>query len=392
MKKILHICLANFYVDNYSYQENILPKEHKKLGYDVVIIASTETFLDNERLGYVKPGNYVNEHGIDVYRVQYSRYLPQVFMRKIRSYCGLSEKLNILKPDIIFIHDVQFLDAFKIKNYVLKNPAVKVFVDCHADFGNSARTFLSREVLHKIFYKLCAHALNKVAIKFWGVLPSRVDFLRDVYKLPESKIDLLLMGAEDSYLFLKTNEDFVEKIKTKLNIAKNKKLIVTGGKINSSKSEVLVLLEAVKNFQDDIELVVFGSISDDIRDKFNAVSLQAPNVRHLGWLSVPETYNLLSVADLAIFPGGHSVLWEQCVAIGVPLAIKKSPFMHHLQIGENILWLDDCSLNEIKNVIVRLLSGNTLKVLKENALNDSRLNFSYARIASRSIQHSRPKA
>lgn len=31
--KILHICLASFYIDNYSYQENLLPKFHMISAY-----------------------------------------------------------------------------------------------------------------------------------------------------------------------------------------------------------------------------------------------------------------------------------------------------------------------------------------------------------------------
>ena len=36
--KIIHCCLAAFYIDNFSYQENILPKIHKLQGNDVFII------------------------------------------------------------------------------------------------------------------------------------------------------------------------------------------------------------------------------------------------------------------------------------------------------------------------------------------------------------------
>ena len=45
--KILHCCLAAFYIDNFSYQENIFPKIHKLQGHQVHIIASTETYLEN---------------------------------------------------------------------------------------------------------------------------------------------------------------------------------------------------------------------------------------------------------------------------------------------------------------------------------------------------------
>jgi len=62
--KILHCCLSQFYIDNYSYQENILPRVNKQMGHEVKIIASTETYLDNRNLEYVEPSRYYTEDGI----------------------------------------------------------------------------------------------------------------------------------------------------------------------------------------------------------------------------------------------------------------------------------------------------------------------------------------
>ena len=45
--KILHLMLGCFYIDNYSYQENYLPKHHKLQGHDVEIVASLVTFDEN---------------------------------------------------------------------------------------------------------------------------------------------------------------------------------------------------------------------------------------------------------------------------------------------------------------------------------------------------------
>ena len=74
--KILHCCLAAFYIDNYGYQENILPKIHTLQGNEVKIIASTETYQKNNVLGYVRPSNYINENQIPVVRLPYIKWLP----------------------------------------------------------------------------------------------------------------------------------------------------------------------------------------------------------------------------------------------------------------------------------------------------------------------------
>ena len=39
--------------------------------------------------------------------------------------------------------------------------------------------------------------INPYVNKFYGVLPARVDFLINEYKLPKNKVELLVMGADD---------------------------------------------------------------------------------------------------------------------------------------------------------------------------------------------------
>lgn len=52
--KVVHLCLGSFYPDNYSYQENLLPKFHKELGHCVEVIASTQSFDENGKVCFLK--------------------------------------------------------------------------------------------------------------------------------------------------------------------------------------------------------------------------------------------------------------------------------------------------------------------------------------------------
>jgi hypothetical protein len=38
--KIVHICLACFYVEGMGYQENLLPKYHVKQGHQVTVLTN----------------------------------------------------------------------------------------------------------------------------------------------------------------------------------------------------------------------------------------------------------------------------------------------------------------------------------------------------------------
>ena len=83
--RILHLCLACFYIDGYNYQENILPRINHEDGHDVRILASTETYVDNLHLGYVEPREYVTEYGVPIRKqpesVQPLRPLSEIRIR-----------------------------------------------------------------------------------------------------------------------------------------------------------------------------------------------------------------------------------------------------------------------------------------------------------------------
>lgn len=116
-----------------------------------------------------------------------------------------------------------------------------MYVDNHADFSNSATNWLSKYILHGLIWRKCAYLIEPYTEKFYGVLPSRVDFLRGVYKLPEEKIELLLMGVDDEKLVKLQNKDVRKEIREKHNIQQEDFLIITGGKVDNAKNKFYFL-------------------------------------------------------------------------------------------------------------------------------------------------------
>lgn len=382
--KILHVCLAAFYIDNYSYQENILPLEHKKMGYDVEILASTETFVDNNKLGYINPGEYINENGIKVTRIPYSKFIPHKINRKIRKYASVTKFLEKSKPDIIFFHDLQFYNVKEFIKYFKNNPKVIALADSHTDFSNSAQSFISKNLLHKIIYKKYIKTIDKYIKHYYGVLPARCDFLHDVYGIEEKKISLLVMGAEDHRILEANNKE--NKINTikKYKLNKYSKILVTGGKIDSAKLQTFDLIEAFKKIENegDTVLVIFGSVATEIRERFYE-AINHDNIVYIPWLNVQDSYDLFAISDLVIFPGRHSIYWEQVAGCGVPLLVKKWEGTTHINTNENCLFLEIGSIQELIEKIKYML--NNIKVYKDNAKKAS-LNFSYTNIAKISLE------
>ena len=385
--KILHCCLANFYVDGYGYQENVLPRAHKRQGHDVAILASTETYVDNKELGYVEPRRYATEDGIPITRLEYSRGIPHKLAAKLRFYRGLPEALEQFSPDIIFMHDCQFLGIHHVVKYAERHHAVRIFVDCHTDYFNSARTWVSKHLLHGIIYKYCAGLIEPHVEKFYGVLPARVDFLREAYGLPAEKIELLVLGADDELIQWDRADEIRSSVRTRLGVEDGDLLLLCGGKIDRRKN-IHTLMRAVNRIsRPDIKLVIFGTPNEDMAAEFSELS-ESQYVHAVGWIEPAAAYDYLLAADLAVFPGTHSVLWEQSVGTGCPCIFRRWEGIEHLDVGGNCHFFETGEQDEIERMILEIRSDPRLLAdMKAAATERGIREFSYSEIAKRAIAH-----
>jgi len=383
--RILHLCLASFYIDDYGYQENILPKFHKLQGHTVKIVASTETYINNRELGYIEPKSYTNEHGIPVVRLPYAYLISHRVARKIRAYKGLYEEISNFRPDIIFAHGVQFAGVYDVVRYVKKHSKVKVFVDGHSDFINSARGLFSEHVLHRGLYRHFAQVIDPCVSKFFGVTPLRCDFFHDVYGIDSEKIELLVMGADDSELDYSKRGSIRHRVREKLGISAEAFVLVTGGKIDRLKRiDELIKLMSIGDFS-SIKLIVFGQVAEDL-EAVMAPLLKSDCVIDVGWASTAEVYDYYFAADLAVFPGTHSVLWEMAVGAGLPAILRRWKGMEHVDVGGNCLFVEDDML-ELKMALKRVCFDEVffqkMKMISES---DGIEAFAYSKIAKRALK------
>lgn len=384
--KIVHCCLGSFFNDNYSYQENMLPKYHVRQGHQVVVVASLLSFDHNGKLSLIKStGSYNSRDGYKVVRIDYAKPFYRI-NRFFRHYDGLISILNDEKPDIIFIHGIQFYDILKIVKYVKKHPLTIVYADNHADYCNSATNWLSKNILHRIIYRYYAYKSEPYIRKFFGVLPIRCDFLNDVYKLPESKIEYLEMGIDDAQIEgLNIRENRIE-IRKNLNILDDDFLIITGGKIDKKKN-ILLLMHAVANMTEDrVKLLIFGNVNPDIKDSFCKILNNSDRLIHIGWLDSLDINKYIMASDLAVMPGSHSVLWEQIVGCGIPSVFKHFEGMHHVDIGGNCRFLYNDSIEEINTVIKEIIHNKEFYMTMQTAAeSEERKRFYYSCIAEKAV-------
>lgn len=383
--RITHLCLGCFFPDGYSYQENMLPKYHKKLGHDVTVIASLQTFNDNGEISYMPEATeYINENGVLVIRLDYKK--PLKLYKKIKRFVGTYAAIEKTNPDILFIHGCQFMDMNVVVKYLKNHRNVTVYVDNHADFSNSAKNWFSLSILHKILWRHCAHIIEPYTKKFYGVLPARVDFLKKIYKMPEEKVELLVMGVDDEKVEEALQPEVRKTIRNKYGISENDFLIITGGKIDNYKKQILSLMDAVNKLQDEkVKLIVFGSVIPELKEKVN--ELISPYTQYIGWVQSDQTDKYYAASDLVVFPGRHSVFWEQVAGLGKPMICKAWEGTKHIDLGGNVIFLENESEDELLKII-DAVSHNREQYEKMKTIAESkgRKTFSYYEIAKRSIQ------
>jgi len=390
MSRILHLCLGNFYVDNFSYQENILPKYHKLQGHEVKIIASLYTFNENGEPIYMKEAkSYYNENGIPVTRIKY-RKVPFNKILKAFDNAVLYNEISNFNPDIIFIHNFQFLSLKTIVKYLENNSGknIRVYVDSHADVKNSAKNWLSKNILHKIIWRHYAKIIEPYTTKFYGVSTPSVNFLKEIYHIPSEKIELLPLGIDDEKVKQVIDPYISKKIREKHNVKPSDFLIVTGGKIDNNKPQTLLLMQAIREMNiPNIKLIVFGSIIPELREKFN--NLLGDSVIYVGWLESDDIYKYLSSADLVVFPGLRSVLWIQAIGLGKPCVFNYigPGITDDIDLGGNCIFLYENTVEEIKRVITEIMNNKNLyEQMKKVASTKGMSTFSYKKIAEKSIR------
>ena len=384
--KIVHICMFQ-YSDGWTYQENMLAKYHKKLGHEVTLITSMYCYNNNNCLVEDNKTEFFDINGVKIIRLKKKN---NGILGKMPVYDRFYETVEKESPDIVFSHGCQYKDEINIVKYVKLHPETKLFVDNHADFSNTATSWISKNILHKMIWKYYIKKMVSVTEKFWGVLPARVDFLKDIYGVPQEKCGLLLMGADDDLVRATLLDNSKKQLRQKYGIQDSDFLVMTGGKIDKSKCQTAYLMEAVSKISDSrVKLIVFGNIAAEMKDELMKW-VDGKKVIYAGWINPDESYSYFAAADLVVFPGRHSVFWEQVAGQGIPLICKRWPKTEHVNIGGNAMFISDDSMKEIKDIITSLVNNAQMYAsMKKAAVDVAMKEFSYENIARKAIDSNR---
>ena len=192
------------------------------------------------------------------------------------------------------------------------------------------------------------------------------------------------MGADDDHVDLYNKANIRAQVRKSLKIKDDDFLVVTGGKIDEKK-KIDVLMEACIHTNLNIKLLVFGSVSDSVKKKFDEL-LSYENIIYIGWIDSTLVYDYFFAADLVFFPGQHSVLWEQACAAKVPCVFERWPGMDHVNNGGNSRFITPVTVENICKLLGELYYTSDYYKMKQIAESSATDVYLYSKIADKSLE------
>ncbi|MEN8170713.1 MAG: glycosyltransferase [Pseudomonadota bacterium] len=327
--RVLHVCLSCFYIDGYGYQENELVKAHVDAGHEVYVLASTESYDKNGLRCYLEPSTYMGSDGALVTRLPYSKFLPHAVMKKLRFYPGVYEYLGSNEPDVILFHGLCAGALLDVRRYKVKHPAIKLYIDSHEDYNNSARNLISKYVLHMAFYRtIIRYSMDSIERVLCVSLES-IEFCKSMYGISDNKIEFFPLGGRlyDDESYIKHREVG----RHRMCVTDNDVVFLQTGKLDKNK----MLIESLECFSitrdQDLKFIIAGVIDDLIKEDASKLIEEDCRIKYLGWQSRDHLMELLCAADVYVQPGSQSATmqWSICARCALILddVLSHQPYL-----------------------------------------------------------------
>ena len=377
------VMLCDFYNEALEYQENLLVKYYAKHGHEVTVITSTfESVFDYyaDRHDNSVLARTYRHGGAKIIKLRYRYNL----LNRLRAFTRIDRILDDEAPDLIFVHDIM-LNMPECVRYVQRHPGCRMIMDYHADYSNSGKNALSLKVLHGVCRKYFLDHARPYISKIFPIVPASAMFLHEVYKIPVSDMEILPLGADTDLVSAVRSNSSRRALRVSLGIADDHIVIFTGGKLAPAKKTGLLLEAAVLLQRFPLHIVVVGQASEEhagYQQELQRLSATNPRVHMVGWQGREDIYRHLDMADLAVFPASQSILWQQAIAMGLPLIVGNTGHqdISYLNMYDNIIILEkiDIQVNKLADAIESVISDpKRMHEMRKGAARvaDARLNW-----------------
>ncbi|MDR2684091.1 MAG: glycosyltransferase family 4 protein [Prevotellaceae bacterium] len=371
------IIIENLFIPTLQYHSNVLIRYFMKYGHRVVVVTSTYTSMND-----FQNKNYSSIESREVYNDLEIFRLPYVFKNRQKRFNGkrVTELINSYQPDLIVVFNLE-TNLWEVRKYKKNNPKCKVIMSFHNDFTNTPTNgiqFFVHKFIWKPFFKIVSLYIDKI----YPITPNSINFLKIMYNFCSKKVELVPLGVDTEKINKIKEQNYGNEIRTNLKIGDNDFVIFTGGKFEEAK-KTEILINAVLNCNNSkLHLIMAGSFytnTNEYENKIMNIIKNNPNIHFVGWQNGEDIYKYMNAADIAVFPGSQSILWQQSIGMNLPLIIggfvkKNNVWLNqnaeYLNENNNVIILNSTEINEntIKNHILNLMNNiELLLAMKKGA-------------------------
>tara|TARA_R100001086_G_scaffold132220_1_gene68676 strand:- start:1274 stop:2416 length:1143 start_codon:yes stop_codon:yes gene_type:complete len=378
--RILHLCLSCFYIDDAGYQENHLVRQHVADGHEVLVIASTEIFDGKGGLGYAEPGSYIGSDGAKVIRIPYVGWLPHKIGRKLRIHAGVYQLIEAFGPEAILFHGCAGNEIATAARYAAAHPDVLLYADSHEDLNNSARSFVSKNLLHRMFYRSRLRTALPQIRKLLCINVEAMDFMAGLYGVPRDQLEFFPLGGH-----VLEGPDIAErraKTRSQFDLQEDAFVFLQSGKMTSRK-KLADSLDAFARLEGaHLRFWVAGLLTDETKTDLSAKIEADPRVSFLGWKSPDELNDLLCAADAYLQPGTQSVTMQNALCCGCPVIIDDVPgHRPYVSAGASLVHDPSSLLNAMQEALTWDQTGK-----RATALRFAKEQLDYKKLAKRPLE------
>lgn len=358
--RIVHI--TGYFVEEMSYQENLLPVGQHELGHEVIIL----TGINNPDFGF-NSSNRTNKilqfiyKGVKVIRLNH--YIELNNKGPIlKDLYGYLKKLN---PDVLFVHDIgtSLLTALLYKIWF---PNVILQFDSHSTIHNSRTSFIGP--LYHYFYKVLFQIFRNRFDSIFAVAPETVDFMNKYYGFDVKDIKLLPLPGDNQ--IIKRYHEIRFKIREELKISQDEIVIIHTGKLPGDK-DTTRLLEAFVSLNKKITLLISGYAEPGYMEVIQSFIDRDSRIRFMGWSNNERLRELFVASDLLVQPGSLSNTFNDAICCHLPVLLDKTPQGAYLTSFGNGKLVRRGDIGELANMIDICTNRAALDHMKNNSKNAS---------------------
>ena len=321
--RIAHICQASSYTEGMLYQDNVLPDVNRADGHEVLIVADCTCYVDG-KIREIPEEDKKLENGIRLVRLGFSLgFLSKIIRDKVRYAPKLKPLLEEFRPDVILYHSLVGVGLLTVGDYKRKKPRTRLYVDSHADFNNSGRSFVSRWLQYKIFNRFLWSRISQSVEKVLYISSECKEFLREMYKIEDSIMEFFPLGG---FIQDEKNKKIIRnRVRDENFLSEDDIVFIHTGKMNESKCTLNVISSFAGLPHENFRLLLVGVLESEIASEAKAIIDQDNRIAYLGWKSGDELFNLLTASDCYVQPGSQSATLQAAICCGLPVILYPHP-------------------------------------------------------------------